>query len=90
MNIKTSPLWQWILLLIASLLLGFVGYGMVAVADEVLHSPVGTLMASLVLMALYVLFVRWFEKEWAPDVLALGGIPDLFLGLAIGGHLDKK
>lgn len=84
MNIKTSPLWQWILLLIASLLLGFVGYGMVAVADEVLQSPVATILASLVLMALYVLFVRWFEKEWAPDVLALRGISDLFLGLAIG------
>ena len=80
MNLKTAPLWQWILLIIVSFFLGFVGYGMVAAADELLHSPVGTLMASLVLMALYVLFVRWFEKEWAPDVLAIRGIKDLSWG----------
>ena len=28
MNIKTAPLWQWILLLIASLIQGFLGYGL--------------------------------------------------------------
>ena len=31
MNIKTAPLWQWILLVMASLFLAFMGYGLICV-----------------------------------------------------------
>ena len=84
MNIKTAPLWQWILLLIASLVLGFLGYGLVLGFEEVFHSWIASFAASLALIGLYVLVVRWFEKEWAPDILAKRGLADLLLGLAIG------
>ena len=83
MNIKTAPLWQWILLLIASLFLAFIGYGMVAVTEE-FHSWALSFAASLFLIVLYVLVVRWFEKEWTTDILARRGPRDLLLGLAIG------
>ena len=84
MNIKTASLWQWILLLIGSLFLAMVGYGLVGATDEVLSSPVATMIASLVLMGLYVLFVFLFEGERAQDVLRWRGFADTGLGLAVG------
>ncbi len=84
MNIKTAPLWQWILLLIVSIVLGFLGYGLVLGFEEIFNSWLTSFVASLVLVALYVLVVRWFEKEWAPDILARRGLADLLLGLTIG------
>ena len=39
--------------------------------------------ASLVLLALYVLVVRWIEKEWAPDILSKKWASHLLLGAAI-------
>lgn len=61
-----------------------VGYGLVGATDEVLSSPVATMIASLVLMGLYVLFVFLFEGEWARDVLRWRGFADTGLGLAVG------
>ena len=85
MNIKTAPLWQWILLVIASLFLAFFGYGLIfGVGEAFHHSWIATAAASLGILALYVLVVRWFEKEWAPDILSNKWAPHLLLGLAIG------
>ena len=84
MNIKTAPLWQWILLVIASLVLAFFGYGMIIGAQELFHTWLALLVSSLLLIALYVLVVRWVEKEWAPDILSIKWAPHLLLGLAVG------
>ncbi|MBO4624632.1 MAG: CPBP family intramembrane metalloprotease [Bacteroidales bacterium] len=84
MNIKTAPLWQWILMVMAAIFLGLTGYGLVVAATEATHSSVVALLAPLVLIALYVLVVRWFEKEWAPDILTKNAVWHLLLGLAVG------
>ena len=60
MDIKTAPLWEWILLLVVSFVLAILGYALVMATDMILHSPVVTIFASLLLIALYVVFVRWF------------------------------
>lgn len=84
MDIKTAPLWEWILLLVVSFVLAILGYALVMATDMILHSPVVTIFATLLLIALYVVFVRWFEGEWASDVLQWRGFADTGLGLAIG------
>ena len=84
MNIKTAPLWQWILMVIAAIVLGLLGYGLTVAASEAAQSWVVALLAPIVLIALYVLVVRWFEKEWAPDILTSKASWHLPLGLVFG------
>ena len=84
MNIKTAPLWQWILMVIAALVLALLGYGLTVAASEATQSWVVALLAPLVLIALYVLVVRWFENEWAPDILTIKYGGQLLMGLAFG------
>ena len=84
MNIKTAPLWQWILMVIAAIILAFLGYGMVVAFSEMVPSWVGLVVPPVVLIGLYVLVIRWFEKEWAPDVLIRDSIWHLLLGLVTG------
>ena len=84
MNIKTAPLWQWILMVIAAAVLAFLGYGMVFTFSELVPSWMGLVVPPVVLIGLYVLVVRWFEKEWAPDVLTKDFIWHLLLGLVVG------
>ena len=84
MNIKTAPLWQWILMVVVSFVLAVFAYGFIVVSGEILQAPWVRVVCSLVVIALYVFFVRWFEKEWARDILQLRGAADLLLGLAVG------
>lgn len=84
MNIKTAPLWQWILMVIASMFLALLGYGLTVAASEATQSWMVALLAPLVLIALYVLVVRWFENEWAPDILTIKYGGHLLMGLAFG------
>ena len=84
MNIKTCPLWQWILVLIGLFVLGTIGYGLWSLGSELLHSPLMDVVLALVLLAAYTLLEALIEKEKAPDVLNKRAVPDLLLGLAIG------
>ena len=84
MNIKTAPLWQWILMVIAAFVLALLGYGLTVAASESTQSLVVALVAPVILLALYVLVFRWFEKEWAPDILTKKAAGHLLLGLAFG------
>lgn len=84
MNIKTAPLWQWILMVIAAMVLALLGYGLTVAASEATQSWVVALLAPVVFIALYVLVVRWIEKEWAPDILTPKAGGQLLMGLAFG------
>ena len=84
MNIKTAPLWKWILMLIASLFLAFMGYGLVVASSEYSQSWIVALVAPMVLLVFYALVVRWFEKEWASDIFTKNALWHLLMGLAFG------
>ncbi len=84
--VKKRPLWKWILILIASVFLGFIGYGllqMLALADNNLH-PVAITIAVAVVLGLYALGVKLMEGHWPRD-LGLGKlVPHTMLGLIVG------
>ena len=84
MNIKTAPLWKWILMLIASFFLALLGYGLVVGSSEASQSWIVALVAPIVLLVLYALVVRWFEKEWASDIFTRNALWHLLMGLAFG------
>lgn len=68
---KTMPLWKWILLFLASLLLSLIFYAVAQSSMVTLDGPaawgVGILLAAGML-GLYDLFVRWFEKGKPKDL----------------------
>ena len=84
MNIKTCPLWQWILGIIGAFVLAVIGYGLCIWAQELSQSVTVGIVSALVLSGLYAVFVRIFEKEWAPDVFSTRAPGDLLLGILIG------
>jgi len=71
MSVKSMPIWKWSLLLLASLLLSLIMYGMAQYAIGVVRGaaywPVSLLLPAAML-GLYYLFVRWFEKEAPQDL----------------------
>lgn len=86
MNIKTAPLWKWILMVLLSVFLSFFGYGLIYAfqQDGKALSWLSYVLPPLAILGLYVLFVRWFEKEWAPDVVNKRAVVDLLAGLGFG------
>ena len=71
-TIKAMPVWKWALLLVVSLMLAVIMYGFAQVAffavDKLwLQCTVGV-VTSIVMLGLYALFVRWFEKHKANDM----------------------
>ena len=88
MSIKSMPVWKWVLLLLASLILSFILYGLAQTAFDVVGAEwVRCLVAvcvSAVMIALYALFVKWFEKHPAGDIPMSRLAPDAGKGLGLG------
>lgn len=80
------PLWKWLLVLITSVVLGMIGYGLlqsVALADNDLH-PVAVTVASAMVICLYAIGVKLMEGH-CPHDLDLGKLlPHTILGLVVG------
>ena len=66
------PVWKWVLLLLASFLLGVLMYGGAQMAPEVVQPHwlkwIVSVGVSVAMLLLYALFVRWFEKHPAQDI----------------------
>ena len=86
--IKAMPVWKWALLLVVSLMLAVIMYGLAQVAffavDKLwLQCTVGV-VTSIVMLGLYALFVRWFEKHKANDIPFSRIAQDTAKGLGVG------
>jgi membrane protease YdiL (CAAX protease family) len=85
MNIKTAPLWKWILMFIVSGILAFLGYGVIdGFQIAVKQAIMAYIFPPLTILGLYVVFTYWIEKEWAPDVVRRRAFTDLLTGLSFG------
>ena len=84
--IKSMPLWKWVLLLVAGLLLSMLLYGFSGLGYSVTGWQGWILSGSIAsgMLGLYALFVRWFERHWPQDLLMRKFIPQTVLGLVIG------
>lgn len=88
MSIKSMPVWKWALLLVAGFVLALIMYALSqAVGDFV--KPVWAnclvqLALSAVMVALYALFVKWFEKHPARDIPFQRLGADLGKGFLVG------
>ena len=88
MSIKAMPVWKWALLLLASLVLAFVV--MVAGKETPALLPAGWLRSvaavfcAAAMLALYALFVRWFEGHPAQDLPLRRLAPETGKGLGVG------
>lgn len=84
--VKKRPLWKWTLVLLASVILGVMGYALLqflALADNDLH-PVAITIAVAAVLGLYALGVKLMEGHWPRD-LGLGKLlPHTMLGLLVG------
>lgn len=84
---KKRPLWKWILLFMAALLLSREGYGMIIagfkVSDQYLMPSLTIAWAGMALV-LYALFVRLLEKHWPTDLSLRRLVSHTLLGLLVG------
>ena len=88
MSIKSMPVWKWAILLIVSLILSFLMYGL---AQGVRFIPVNdwlqcllSLAVSAGMIALYAVFVKAFEHHPAGDIPVGKIVPDTLKGLGTG------
>lgn len=88
MSVKSMPVWKWVLLLIVSLFLAINMYGIAQLAGDVIKNAwlrcIVNVAVSGAMIALYALFVRWFEREPARDLPLNGLIKDTAKGLGVG------
>ena len=88
MSIKAMPVWKWALLLLASLVLAFVV--MIFGKETPSLLPMGWLrsvaavVCAVAMLALYALFVRWFEGHPAQDIPLRRLAPETGKGLGVG------
>ena len=71
MSIKSMPLWKWILLLIVSLFLSVLLYGIADIPGKIWSGwPMWICVVAIavIMLWLYRLFVRWFEGEKPQDL----------------------
>lgn len=84
--VKKRPLWKWALVLLASVILGVMGYALLqflALADNDLH-PIAITLAVAAVLGIYALGVKLMEGHWPRD-LGLGKLlPHTMLGWLIG------
>jgi len=82
------PVWKWVLLLIASFVLALIMYALVQLAGDYAgpHWLKWLVSAGLsaAMIALYSLFVKWFEKQPARDVPLSKCLSDTAVGLGVG------
>ena len=88
MSIKSMPVWKWALLLVAGFVLALIMYALAQAADDFVQ-PVWAnclvqLALSAVMVALYALFVKWFEKQPARDIPVRRLAADLGKGFLVG------
>jgi len=87
MSIKEMPFWKWALLLLASLILAVLLYGISTLTTEIgplwLRGMVTVLVAAA-MVGLYALFVKWFEKHPAADVPLNRLAAETGKGVAVG------
>ena len=87
MSIKSMPTWKWALLLVVSLFLGLIMYGLGGMAQEVYHGPLAWCMSILIgaiMLGLYAFFVHAFEGAWPEDLPLSKCAGQTALGLATG------
>lgn len=88
MSVKSMSVWKWALLLIAGLVLSILMYALAQAAVDA--APAGwpgwiaSVVISAAMIALYALFVRWFEKRPAQDIPVQSLAGDMLKGLGIG------
>lgn len=84
---KKRPLWKWILLFIAAIILSFVGYALMTSAFEVgnyIGHPSLAIVTVVITLGFYALFVRLMEGHWPTDLNLLRLVPHTLLGLFVG------
>ena len=87
MSIKSMPVWKWILLVIASLFLSLILYGLGILVAERYEGWLGWLMtafAATAMLGLYAFFVHLFEGSWPKDLPMNKCAGHTALGLAFG------
>jgi len=88
MSIRSMKVWKWALLLLASFVLSFLMYAVAQSSLEFFSAewvrwPV-SVAVSAAMVALYALFVKWFEKHPAYDIPMRRLAGDTLRGIAIG------
>ena len=82
------PVWKWALLLIAGFVLALIMYALVQALGDLVSPAWAKWLVSVglsaVMLALYALFVRWFEKHPAQDIPLPALAADTGRGFAIG------
>lgn len=84
--VKKRPLWKWALVLLASVILGVMGYALLqflALADNDLH-PIAITLAVAAVLGLYALGVKLMEGHWPRDLGLDKLLPHTMLGWLIG------
>ena len=88
MAIKSMPVWKWALLLLASLFLSVNLYGLGQAAFDVFGAKWAQCLTAVcvaaAMVALYALFVKWFERHPARDLPLNRLAPDALKGLGLG------
>lgn len=84
---KKLPLWKWMLLFIAAIMLAIIGYAILdkgsVLSIRFLHSCF-TFVAAAIILSLYALLVRWIEGHWPTDLSLRHLVPHTLLGLLVG------
>lgn len=90
MSIKSMPVWKWSLLLVAGFALALILYGLVQTAGAAVSGTdawvcwLVSIVLSGAMLALYALFVRWFEKHPAQDIPLWMMAADTGKGFTVG------
>ena len=88
MQIKSKSVLVWLLLAVASFILSFLMYGLAMAVTDFISTPwiccLAAVGLSVAMIALYVLFVKWFEQAPARDIPLSRLAPDTLKGLGIG------
>ncbi len=88
MSIKSMPVWKWVLLLIASFVLALLMYAGAQMAGDISAIDwvnwIIAIAVSAAMIALYAVFVQWFEKHPARDIPRSKLVGDTAKGLAVG------
>lgn len=88
MSIKSMPVWKWVLLLIASFVLALLMYAGAQMAGDISAIDwvnwIIAIAVSAAMIALYAVFVKWFEKHPARDIPRAKFVGDTAKGLAVG------
>ncbi len=81
---RKIALWKWILIFVAALILGIIGYFLLMTVAQLGNNPILNVIGSFVLILLYALFVMLLERQHADDLSIKRLLPNLSLGLLIG------